>query len=260
MPKYAFSHPGKIGDALYSLPTINAICERDGAKGDFYTSIACLALERLMQYQKNIEKVIIPPITEYRIESFGQGVQPWRMPIDETEYDKVIHLGFRSVPNGAIHKFIAEQTGMPRDAVDDPHYDYPEMTFYEEPYIVVVFNWARGASLVESYTYLIDNCPIKVVQTGLSEDLLDCPSENQMGLDLLEVASLLSKATAYVGCYSGILALANGFPDLPKFVTIPHTGAGEQHGLHLCNSKDLLTPTPEQLLGEVKNAITRRGA
>lgn len=248
---YAFAMPGKIGDALYSLPAINTICERDGAIGDFYTSAVCTPMEKLMRYQKNIRDFIIPP--EYQIYDFGQGVQPWEMPIPAEKYDKVFQLGFRNCPNGAIHTFIARESVI-GDPIPDPYYDYPNMFFYDEPYMVVAFNFYRGGSLYNTYKYIIDNAPIKVVQTGLQHDWVDAPSENQMDIDLLYVLSLLSKAKIFVVFYSGLLALANGFPNLTKIITLPHAGVGEQHGLHLAKTTDLINPDPEHLLTLIKDA------
>lgn len=252
--KYAFCHPGKIGDALYSLPTIHTVCEKDGAIADFHTSEACLPLKRLILYQEHINSFVIP--LEYKIYDYGQGVQPWKMPVRENMYDKVFQLGFKNVPNGPIHRFIAREAGI-SEKIPDPHYTYPDITFYEEPYMVVAFNFYRGGSLYNTYKYIIENSPIKVVQTGLSVDWVDAPSENQMDIDLLEVLSLLSKAKIFVGFYSGLLALANGFPKLIRFITLPHAGVGEQHGLHLHNTTDLQNPDPEHLLNLIIDAAGR---
>jgi hypothetical protein len=236
MRKYAFAMPGKIGDALYTLPTIHTICERDGAVADFYTSEMCRPAEKLFRYQKHINDFIIPP--EYVIDNEGQGVQPWKMPI-KGEYEQVYQMGYEYHPQGPLHKFIGRRAGEAK--VPLPSYDFPDISFYEEPYVVVGFSKLRGyPGLYEGYRYLIENCPIKVVQTGLPQDYVEAPSENQIGLDLLKVLSLLSKARAFVGFYSGLLVLANGFPNLPRVVTIPTPGTGEQHGLHLPNTAEIV--------------------
>lgn len=228
--------PGKIGDALYTLPTIHTICERDDAIADFYTSEMCRPLERLFRYQDHINNFIIPP--EYKIDNEGCGVQPWQMPVPEG-YDKVYQLGFRSFPNGPLHKFIARAAGL--TTVPDPTYKFPDKVFYEEPYVLVAFVASRAwPPMYTAYVELFKTCPIKVVQTGTVVDYVDAPSENQIGLDLLEVLSLLAHAKVFVGFYSAILALANAFPALPKIITLMHGGTGEQHGLHIANTIEII--------------------
>ena len=57
MRKYAFAHPGKIGDMLYILPSVHTICERDEAVADIYTSEACRAAEDLVKYIEDRNKL-----------------------------------------------------------------------------------------------------------------------------------------------------------------------------------------------------------
>jgi len=236
MDRYAFCHPGKIGDALYTLPSIHTICERDNVSATFYTSSACQQLERLFLYQDHIEEFIVP--ADYRISNEGQGIQPWKMHV-KGNYKRVYQLGFEHFPRGALHKFIGATAGL--TSVPDPYYKYPDISFYNEPYIVIGFSSLRSwPNMKTSYENLIKQCPIKVVQTGLPQDYLDAPCENKIGLDLLEVLSLLSQAIMFVGFYSGLLALANGFPDLPKIITLIHKGTGEQHGLHIANTYEII--------------------
>ena len=241
MPKhYAFCHPGKIGDALYILPALQKICREDDAVATFITSEMCRPAEALWRYQDYVVDFVVPP--SYVIDNEGQGIQPWQMPVDG-EYDKVFQLGYEHHPRGPLHHYTANQLEvMP---VPDPVYKFPEKVFYTEPYVVTCFNNPRGyLEMREAYCAMIEQCPIKVVQTGTSDDHVETPSENQIGLDLLEVLSLLAHAKLYVGFYSGILALANGFPALPKIVTLTTRGCGDQHGLHLPNTTEVVYPSP----------------
>ncbi|MBU8921002.1 MAG: hypothetical protein KOO63_04075 [Bacteroidales bacterium] len=238
--QYAFCMPGKIGDALYTLPTIQTICERDDAEATFITSEMCRPLERLLLYQDYIVDFVVPP--EYIIMGEGQGVQPWEMPV-VGEYDKVYQLGYAQCPRGPLHKFSARCAGL--ETVPDPVYKYPNKKFYSDPYVVVGYCASRGyPPMWDAYRYMIENCPIQVVQTGTMADYIDSPSDNMAELDLLDVLPLLAHAKLFVGFYSGLLVLANGFPELQRIVTLTSKGCGEQHGLHLPNTLEIAYPPP----------------
>lgn len=263
---FAFAHPGKIGDALYCLPTIRIICRQHEAQADFFTSEACRSAERLFKYQPYIRDFIIPK--EYTIRDYGQGVQPWEMPVPSV-YERVYQLGFQQFPQGQLHRFIARSAGV--QSVPDPSYYFPPMPEEQalEPYIVVAYNDARGfPDMRDGYAYMIANCPVKVVQTGLPQDFVDAPSVDATGIDLLDVLTLLSRAELFVGFYSSILALANGFPDLPRVATLSSVNCGEQHGLHIRETYDLLFHPPSANvhpsrfaieLSELVNKLLSRG-
>lgn len=246
MKKIAIAMPGKIGDFLYALPTIRHICERDNAIVDIYTSEICRPTESLIRYQSYVNDFIIPK--EYKIIHTNQGVQPWQMPVPEGEYDKVYQLGFQIFPHdGPLHQYIGQQIGL--TTIPDPFYECPDKIFYEEPYVVVGHCGNHTTSnLVNSYKYFIENCPIKVVQTGIEGDRIftsvDC--HDQIGIDFLNLASLISKAKAFVGFYSAQLAVANGFLGLLKILTSSRSG-GENHGLYIPKTINL----PQNVTGPI---------
>lgn len=251
MPKYAIAHPGKIGDLLYCLPTAKVFHERDGALIDIYTSQACKSAERLIRYQHYINDFIIP--SEYVIGHGDQGIQPWSMPI-RPGYDAVFQLGYERFPHGPLHLFTGHRAGLA--SVPNPTYDYPDITFYNEPYIVVAHCGHRSyPQLLDAYRDFMNRAPIKCVQIGLEADYVDgTSSENQIGLDLLETVSLIAKSKAFVGFYSGPLVLANGFPELPKLITM-WPGVGEQHGLHIPITLDLVHPSADVLLNALEKFL-----
>jgi hypothetical protein len=236
MLKYAFAHPGKIGDLLYILPTVHKICERDGAIADIYTSSACIKAERLFRAQPHINDFIIP--TDYVIQSFGQGVQPWNMNIP-AGYDKVFQLGYKDFPHGPLHLSIARTAGL--TTVDNPSYVYPNVTFFDEPYIVIghASHHSYGI-LTQAYQYVIEHIDIKTIQTGVAADWVGGKSVNLTNLDLLTTVSLMAKAKAFLGFYSGLLALANGLP-ITKLITLQCPDP-KQHGLHLPGTFDIYQP------------------
>jgi ADP-heptose:LPS heptosyltransferase len=113
----ACSHTGKIGDALYSLPTIRALCERNNAKADFYTTPDCKPMSSLMEYQSCINRVIIHEnfVNET---SLTDKTKPWRIEFPDLpakDYEAVYDLSFHSFPDCPLPEFIAKQAG----------FDYP---------------------------------------------------------------------------------------------------------------------------------------
>jgi hypothetical protein len=251
MPKhYAFAMPGKIGDLLYILPLIHKVCERDDAVADVFTSEICRPVERLFRYQKHINDFIIPK--SYVIRDLGQGVQPWHMEV-EGDYDAIYQLGYQHFPSGPLHQYAALVAG--EAPVEDPKYDFPDIKYFDEPYIVVGHCSNRSSSeMAANYRYFVDRSPIKTVQTGVPEDWVGGPSENMTGLDLLETLSLISRAKAFIGFYSGLLVLANGFPGLLKVVTM-WPGVGEQHGLHIPVTIDLYPATGPSILKTITDNL-----
>lgn len=208
----AFSHPGKMGDALYTLPTIKALCERENKKADFYTSDYCRPMRRLFEHQPYINKFIVPE--NYAIENFGCGGQPWQMPIPDG-YDGVYQLGFRTTPNKSIPEFIAESAGLAFTDINPITYTHQNLKFFDFPYIVIA---TRGRTTYDdTFRDIMDHSPIKIVQTGSHIDFLYHPNCIDMtGVDLLETLSLIAGSVGFVGIGSGPLVLANGFPNIPK--------------------------------------------
>jgi len=240
MDRLAFSHPGKIGDTIYALPTIKFICDYYKVTCDFYTSEYCKPLTRLFEYQSYIDKAIIPP--EYEIERMDMGVQPWNMPIDPNLYVGIIHLGFRQVPDRSLHQFIAWSIGINVDL--KIQYEYPEFETLDKPYIVIA---PRGETTFKKlFMEVIEKSPIDVVSIGGVGEAIGNPTIDCSGLDMLETVTWISKSSGYVGLMSSQLALANGF-EIPKVA--PHDGKSWDMR-HIINSKTNhypINPTAEEI-------------
>lgn len=207
MAELAFSHPGKIGDSLFSLPTVRHVCQTKQKTCDFYTSDYCKALIRLLEYQSYIDNVYIPP--NYRMTRADMGIQPWLMPIDKSFYETVYQLGFRSVPDRPLHKFIAKSVGIDPRLLPEIGYEYPDIKVLDEPYIVVS---ARGqTTFIKLFAEVIKRCPIAVVQIGAKGEFIG-DSVDITGLDMLETTTWIAKSKGFVGLMSSQLVLANGFP------------------------------------------------
>ena len=214
--KIAVTMPGKIGDALYALPTIRYLYQQTGAAIDFYTSTYCAPIVPLFEYQSCVERVIIP--AEYRIERMDMGVQPWEMPI-YGEYDAIHHLGFKSVPNTALHQYMAAQIGINEPLAIEYEAPLPQecgVLVPESPYICLA---TRGMTtflgLFSDVSDRFQTCIIGASGEYMGHGL------DYTGLSLLQTASLLAHSVGFVGLMSSQLVLANGF-DIPRVA--PHDG------------------------------------
>lgn len=208
--KYAAFHPGKIGDALYSLPLLRYIYGVTGEKIDFYTSDYCAPMRSLFEYQPCIGGFNIAP--EYKIERMDMGCQPWYASI--SGYEQVFQLGFQSVPDRAIHQFIAAQQGI--TLALGVRYDLPVYADWctKSNYICIA---PRGQTTFQPlFDELADRTSAIIIggagdYTGHGQDYT--------GLDLCKTAYILSRSRGFVGLMSAMLVLANGF-DIPRIA--PH--------------------------------------
>jgi hypothetical protein len=236
--KIAVSHPGKIGDCLYALPTARRIADDHDCRVDFYTSEACKPILDLFLQQNCINSVIIPD--DYEIKAYDMGVQPWEMPIEG--YDKVYHLGFRGIPDKAIPEFIAESAGYDASVGKRIQYDNIEKDF-EEYYVVA----PRG---VTTFTDFFADCIMHLqsldkkvyIIGGVNEN----PFKSDLGVDMtgnsyLEMTKLIANSKGFIGLMSSPLVIANGF-DMPKI--IPHDGKSwdMRHVVHSSNTHYMVNP------------------
>lgn len=240
-PKVAFTHPGKHGDCIYALPTVKKLCEMLGTTADFYTSEYCAPLKPLFEYQSYIDHFYVSP--NYVIERMDLGVQPYYVPVDRSLYYKVWHLGFRHVPDEAIHKFIGHSVGI---EVDDPVYEVPGYgSALKMPYITIS---SRGeTSYADLFREVIRSDPMRFVIVGGKGEYLG-EGIDATGLDYLQTASIIGFSIGFIGIMSSQLCLANGF-NIPK--VIPHDGHSwdMNHVIYSDLHHYLVNPTKEQILG-----------
>jgi ADP-heptose:LPS heptosyltransferase len=236
----ACSHPGKIGDTLYALPTIKKLAEMNEEKIDFYTSDYCKPLKRLFEYQPYIDGFYIP--AKYKIKRMDMGVQPWRMPIDLQYYHKVYHLGFRSVPDRPLHKFIAHQTGL--GEIGETWYSYRKFNTSDKPYVVVA---PRGETTFKQlFVDFVNNFHLDVVIIGGKEDYIGC-GWNLCGTDFLETVTWIANSKGFLGLQSSQLALANGF-DIPKVAVHDGIHWDMRHVIRSDTNFYPINPTLEEIL------------
>ena len=211
----AFTHPGKVGDLLYGLPTIKKICEVKNEIADFYTSSYCYPIvKKLLERQSYINNAYLSQT--YVIEGMDMGVRPWRVPVDLSMYETVYHLGFRTAPNKALPAFIANSVGT--DWNGKIEYEFDDLPTLDEPYIVIA---PRGETSYKGlFLDIVRNSKYKTVIIGGYGDYIG-EGINKCGLDLLATLPWIAKSKGFVGIMSSQLVLANGF-DIPKIS--PHDG------------------------------------
>jgi len=227
MDKIAVTMPGKIGDALYSLPAARYLCKKHNKQADFWTSSYCAPLKNLMEYQSCIDKFCIN--YDYVIEHQDMGIQPWYLPVPD-EYEAVYHLGIRSHPK-RIATHICENMG-----IKEPpklHYEYPDIPTLNEDYVIVA---ARGETfwidIIKDLTNSPDN--ITVVQIGAQGDYVGSLGVDKTGLDFLETTAWIAKCKVFMGCMSSQLVLAEAF-SMPRYVKLPF------HDTLVCNVHEYAT-------------------
>lgn len=205
----AVSHPGRIGDALYYLPTIRHIAKIHDTKIDFWTSDYCKPLVSLFKAQSCINEVYIAK--NYIIQHHGCGTQPWEL-TPEKEYDRIYYGGLRSYPQGrlvdyypALHGFTFCDTSIQYDFTTTEVARGIVVCPGRNPLLKALF----GGIISE-----LSNNNIIVYQVGPKDEIINFNSKNVINydIDMLNTLSVLDKADVFIGTLSANLVLANGFP------------------------------------------------
>ena len=212
----AISHPGKIGDALYTLPTIRELSKKYNCKIDFYTSEYCRPIKEFMELQEPTNECIIPE--NYLIERYDMGIQPWFMPIDNSKYEAVYQLGFKQIPDKSLPEFIAETAGLNKEAGKNIFYNLYETIFERsDNYIAIA---PRGeTSYSPIFKGVIDWCESKNIECRIIGGKWDYFNYgiDYTFLNFHDMASLISTSKFYLGIMSAPLVIANGF-NVPKII------------------------------------------
>jgi len=208
--------PGKMGDALYALPSIRELCRAHDCHADFYTSEYCRPLTVFMSAQPCIDDVIIPP--DYKIENDGCGVQPWTIPVDESKYVAVYQMGFRSFPDKELPAWIAESVGLKWDG--SIQYNVPSQIPAGMMGIGKYYAMAPGRNPLPVMREFIDISPIPIVVIGAEGEYIG-KGVDMTGLDMLKMAKIIQCSRGFIGTASSPLVIANGF-DIPKAIVGNH--------------------------------------
>jgi hypothetical protein len=234
----ALSHPGKMGDVIFSFPAAIALCQKHGTICDFYTSPYCRPLVSLLEYQSWINEVIVDEY--YVMDHFGAGVQPWRMDVDLSLYDAVYHLGIQTWPEKNMIDFYAEQAGVKAGefVVEAPNRLPDDLLIVatchktNPKYVDGIFSHFNGIDIVHV--------------GGGNRDALHEGASNTAFPDLLQTARLMRSAKVYAGGIGVNSVLAHAFPNLRAVVAHPGQGFDERHVVY----KDHITYTTDPSVEE----------
>lgn len=255
MPKYCITHPGKIGDALFSLPTIRYLAEKSGNPVDFYTSEYCEPLRSLYEYQSCVGEFVISK--DYIIEGYDMGIRPYTVPVPYGLYDTVYHLGFRSIPNKRLDWWMAESVGINPLELPKISYEIPSTITFETsaPYIVLAPRGETGyKSLFLDFIKLANERLITIVQIGGKEEFIGERTGlniNFTEVDLLTTCEFFPRAKAFVGIMSAMLVLANGW-SFPKIVPHNNSSWDMRHVVKSQSNYYLVEPTAEEMLSKIE--------
>lgn len=205
--KIACSMPGKLGDLLYSLPTVRHISKILGEKIDFWTSNYCSSAVELLKKQSYINEVFIAQ--NYQIQHDQCGLQPWLLK-PEKDYDRIYHMGFRHYPQGRLVDYFSDIHGFTL-ADKTIKYDFEPLT---SPGGYKVVSPGRNPILKpifgEIIKHFVDSGNV-VVQIGPPDELINIfPTININGM--YESLAYLNNCDFFFGTLSANLVLANGFP------------------------------------------------
>jgi len=266
MAKYAAAHPGKLGDALYTLPFMRYLYGQNGEHFDFYTSDFCAPIKELFLYQPYIDNFIVSD--SYKVERTDMGCQPPHVPIPDG-YSAAYQLGFTQIPTKAPHQYMAEQHSVtvglgiryeyPELPIIDwngaPAVDLPNKLGHETkmhlPYVCVApRNPSSYGQLFYDLTAKLRQQNIGVVQLGAEGEYVGV-GRDATGASMLETLSILSRASGFVGLMSSQLVLANGF-DIPRIA--PHDGKSwdMRHVIQTQWNHYPINPTVDQVLALLK--------
>jgi hypothetical protein len=204
--------PGKLGDALYSLPTIKLLSEIRGEKITFWTSPYCKPLKTLFEAQRCVKDVFID--NQYAYQHDNLGMQPWRMQNAELVGQEVIHLGFRGYPPCSLPLYMLRLAGFDtseQKVEASMVLDYTITRKIEGDYIVLAPK-TLNPQFEELWRALTTEYKVVSIGTEYFPGTID-----MTGLDFLETCAIIDNAKLYAGTLSAMLALANFF-NVPKIV------------------------------------------
>jgi len=249
----AVSHPGKIGDCLYTLPTVRELCKIYNCKADFYTSECCKPIADFLNQQECINDVIIP--NDYKIDNYGCGVQPWNMPIPANNYSMIYQLGFKVVPDKSLPEFIAESAGLNRSVGKNLFYDLKSKQNQYEDYYVIA---PRGKTSFHDFFVTVSK---KLFTLNKKVFIIGCTNEfdndytdfaeNKTGGTYLEMIDIIAHSKGFIGILSSPLVVANGF-SMKKYV--PYNSAWDMsHSFYKDEIKYSIEPSIKECIEWVLN-------
>lgn len=214
---------GKIGDILWSLPTVRALREISEQPHsvshpnednlvtlDFGIMPQYKSLLPLLTMQSYIDNAFT--INDWECIGSPCGDQPWEPQHVPEGYDKVFHLTYQRHPssNEALIDFIAAQQGL---KLTDPIVPFIHASKCDGYYIAYAFN--------ELYKPLKDAF-LQQLQLLLIENDSRIMLVDSTKLDWVQALSMIKSAVCFVGCRSSNYVIANGVGQRNIFIYEPH--------------------------------------
>ena len=242
-----FFHPGKMGDALYSIPAIYGYCfeHRDEAIC-FSTSDYCEPILSVFNQLSFIDHTFVDKT--YKIERMDIGCQPIE-PCEVDGFDKVFSLGFPNVPDTNIPDYIGNLIGVKNAS------QYCLDIFHQakkKPGNNVVIAPRGLTSFHESFKYLtktLESFGYNVYIIGGPEDYAGY-GINLTGLAMYTSMRLIGTVQTFYGIMSSQLVLAN-FTKTKKIVLHDGQSWDMRHCLYRDDITYLVNPTKEDLVKEI---------
>lgn len=210
-----FTHPGKLGDLLWAMPTVKAIA--GGGQVDLMVSGYCKPLVSLLAAQSYIRKVILYERWELKGGAPEEAWNPGPVGFREGEYQEVIHLGYRNWPAPTLGeyypKLMRETYGL--DLKVDFNQPWLEATPWDmtENKIVCTFSNEFIETKVGWLQALWNQFPdeefvlVRAPGSRMSEFSIDMP---KIDAELPALAQIMASAKLVVTCNSVGHPLASG--------------------------------------------------
>jgi|SRR5580692_5757513 hypothetical protein len=233
MNKTLVTFSGKIGDVLWSLPTVRQISKNTGVKVSMGIMPQYKSLLPLLKGQHCIENAFV--IENWICTGSPAGDQPWEAPLDTLEhYDEVYHLTYRNHPMGnqPLVDFIAQQQHISLDEPVCPFIDCREFGEYPQTYIAYAFN-DMYKDLKDRYISTLSSLLGKSSLTTSTPIVFQDVSQTPFGI----VKYVIKNALCFVGCRSANWVIAHGVGQKNIIVFEPHPHRHHQgaFGNTFCN-------------------------
>lgn len=213
--------PGRHGDLLWSLPTVRALAERDGASVDLLISEKYGSLHPLLDAQPYIGEVWVDDRWDVQETApMTPRVPPGDWPIG---HDRIVHLGYESWPAPNLPQDIARRAGVEIDLRRPWITAKPLPDAQHDPYPVVA-GWSdEWFELKVGVTYLVADHTLRPFPVLVAEDSRWARETHGPAIgttasgwitDWLAAASFIRSAQVFLGCCSAlhVLAVALGIP------------------------------------------------
>jgi hypothetical protein len=216
--KFLATFSGRFGDILWSLPTVRALSQMNGAKFDFACMPQYRSLLPLLSCQSYIDKAFV--LEDWICTGSPHGDQPWHPPKHvEATYERCWHLTYKGHPGInaeplPLPEFIAHQQGLsfhgmqPRIWLNEPL----SIGIQTEEFTRTVELYGKGHYLVAvgfNASYPDEKCEFLRQVVAATYPHMEFVNIAMMPW-CQAVVALLNYADVFMGCRSANYVLAHG--------------------------------------------------